>query len=311
MKAISHLACIALLALAACGEDEPDAYGNFEATEVVVSAEAGGRLVRFDPDQGDRLAAGSVVGQIDTVVLALQREELLSRRGAAETRTSEAGAQIGVLQAQLATARSEYARTLRLFRDEAATAQQLDRARGEVRVLEERIAAARATTGTAREEVGGAEARIRQVDEQIRKTAITNPTAGTVLATYAEGGEFVQPGQPLYKVADLDVMVLRAYVSGDQLPRVRIGQRVQVNVDAGEGELRALPGVVSWIAPEAEFTPTPIQTREERTGLVYAIQVRVANRDGLLKIGMPGEVDFPDDGERKTALETPAPGRRP
>lgn len=290
------------LALAACGRDEPDAYGNFEATEVVVSAEASGQLVRFDPREGSRVAAGAVVGQIDTTTLALQREELVSRAGAAETRTTEAGAQVGVLRAQLATAQSEYARTLRLFRDEAATAQQLDRARGEVRVLEERIAAAQATSGTAREEVGGARARIAQVEEQIRRSAVINPAAGTVLTTYAERGEVVQAGQPLYKVADLDVMVLRAYVSGGQLPRLRTGQRVRVLVDSGEGEeMRALQGEVAWIASEAEFTPTPVQTRDERADLVYAVEVRVPNRDGALKIGMPGELDLPD-GEGRTAM---------
>lgn len=298
------LTLIFLAVLAACGEDEPDAYGNFEATEVVVAAEASGRLVSFHPREGARLAAGAVVAQIDTTTLALQRDELVSRRQSAETRTAETDAQVGVLQAQLSTARTEYERTLRLFRDEAATAQQLDRARGEVRVLEERIQAARATTGTARQEVGGAEARIAQVDEQIRKARVVNPSAGTVLTTYAERGEFVQTGQPLYKVADLDQMVLRAYVSGAQLPAVRIGQRVQVIVDSGqEGETRALPGTVAWIASEAEFTPTPVQTRDERADLVYAIEVRVPNRDGLLKIGMPAEVDLPESAApNRTAM---------
>jgi HlyD family secretion protein len=280
------------LALLGCRKEEPDAYGNFEAREVVVAAETAGQLLHFAPEGGQRLPSGAPVGLIDTTALALQRQELASRRGASRTRTTEAEAQIKVLQAQLATAQDEYRRTLRLFRSEAATAQQLNRAQGEVRVLRERIEAARAQTGVAREEVGGAEARMEQIEEQIRKSRITNPIAGTVLTTYAEAREFVQPGQPLYKIAPLDTLTLRAYVSGSQLANLKLGQRVQVQIDAGEDKLRTLAGWVSWISAEAEFTPTPIQTREERTSQVYAIKVRVPNPDGALKIGMPGEVVF-------------------
>lgn len=283
---------LCLAALAGCREEEPDAYGNFEAAEVVVSAEAAGRLLRFGPREGERLPAGAVVGQIDTVGLSLQRRELASREGAARTRAAEAEAQIAVLRAQLATAEREHARTLRLFRAEAATAQQLDLAEGEVRVLRRRIEAARAQTGAAREETGGAEARIEQVAEQIRRSRVVNPVAGTVLAAYAEAGELVQPGQPLYRVADLDTLTLRAYVSGAQLAGVRLGQAVRVRIDAGEGRLAALPGRVSWISSRAEFTPTPIQTRDERVAQVYAVKVRVPNRGGALKVGMPGEVEF-------------------
>lgn len=299
IRKISAAGCAALL-LAGCREDEPDAYGNFEATEVVVSAEGSGRLLRFDAREGEPIAAGAVVALIDTATLALQTQELASQEAATITRTHEAEAQIGVLAAQLATAREEYARTLRLYRAEAATAQQLNLAEGEVRVLEERIQAARAMTQAVRQEVGGIQARTAQVQEQIRKAQVVNPTDGTVLTTYASAGEFVQPGQPLYKVADLRNLVLRAYVSGAQLASLRVGQRVTVQVDAGEDERRGFPGTVTWISPEAEFTPTPIQTREERTEQVYAVEIRVANPDGTLKIGMPGEVVLPE----------PAPARR-
>jgi HlyD family secretion protein len=285
----TSLAATALL-LVACGKDEPDAYGNFEATEVVVSAEGSGRLLRLDAREGEPLAAGAVVALIDTTTLALQTRELASQEASSITRTREAAAQTDVLRAQLATAREEHARTLRLYRAEAATAQQLNLAEGEVRVLEARIAAAREQIRGAEQQVGGIQARTAQVQEQIRRAQVVNPAAGTVLTTYAEAGEFVQPGQPLYKVADLRALVLRAYVSGAQLPAVRIGQRVGVQVDAGPDERRTLQGTVTWISPEAEFTPTPIQTREERTEQVYAVQVRVANPDGLLKIGMPGEL---------------------
>lgn len=290
-------ALLAALPLAGCGGDEPDAYGNFEATEVVVSAEAAGRLLRFDAEEGRELAAGTEVGRIDTAPLELRRDELRAQRGAATTRTGEAEAQIGVLQAQLATAREELARTQRLYRAEAATAQQLNTREGEVRVLQEQIDAARARTGTAREETGGVDARIAQVEDEISRTRVVNPSAGTVLATFAEAGEFVQRGQPLYKVADLRTLTLRAYVSGAQLAAVRLGQRVQVRIDAGGDALRTLDGTVTWVASEAEFTPTPIQTREERTDQVYAVKVRVANPDGAVKVGMPGELVLPSSAQ--------------
>lgn len=284
---------LAFLATAGCRTDEPDAYGNFEAEELVVSAEGSGRLLRFEARQGEPLAAGAVVAVVDTATLGLQTQELASQQAASVTRTREAEAQIGVLLAQLATAREEHARALRLFRAEAATAQQLNLAEGEVRVLEQRIRAARAQVEGARQEVGGVQARTAQVQEQIRRAQVVNPAAGTVLATYAQAGEFVQPGQPLYKIADLGTLTLRAYVSGAQLANVRLGQRVTVQVDGGEDARIGRPGTVTWISPEAEFTPTPIQTREERTEQVYAVEIRVANPDGLLKIGMPGEVVFP------------------
>lgn len=275
--------------LAAC-EEEPDAYGNFEAREVTASAEVGGQLLRFEPDEGDRLFMGEVVGQIDTVRLALQRDELLAQQGASLARVAEAEAQIDVLRTQLATARDEHGRTARLYRAEAATARELNRAEGEVRVLERRIRAARAAAEAARREVEGLEARIGEIGERIEKSRIRAPITGTVLTTYVEAGEFVQPGGPLYRIASLDTLTLRAYVSGAQLTSLRLGQTVQVRVDAGEDELVTLSGRVTWIASEAEFTPTPIQTREERVDQVYAVKIRVPNRAGAVKIGMPGEV---------------------
>jgi HlyD family secretion protein len=294
-------ALLAALLLAGCRKDAPDAYGSFEAgAETVVSAEGSGRLVRFEAREGEPLAAGAVVAVIDTVALSLRGAELASQQAASETRTREAHAQTGVLMAQLATAREEHARTQRLYRAEAATAQQLNLAEGEVRVLEERIAAARVQTEAAQQEVGGVSARTAQLQEQIRRSQVVNPAPGTVLATYASAGEFVQPGQPLYRIADLRSLVLRAYVSGAQLASVRIGQRVAVQVDAGEDARASFSGTVTWIASEAEFTPTPIQTREERTEQVYAVQVRVPNPNGVLKIGMPGEL----------VLDAAAPARR-
>lgn len=276
--------------LTACGGEEPDAYGHFEAREVVVSAEIGGRLLDFGAREGETLAAGAIVARIDTAGLTLQRDEVSAQRRGSRTRTLEAEAQINVLRAQLATAREEYARALRLYEAEAATARQLDQAEGEVRVLEARIRAARAQAETVREDAGGMEARVGQIEERIQRSRIANPLGGTVLATYVEAGEFVQPGMPLYRIADLDTLTLRAYVSGGQLASLGIGERVEVRFDIGDDELDSVTGRVAWIASEAEFTPTPIQTREERTDQVYAVKVTVANPGGAIKIGMPGEV---------------------
>ena len=295
MRPATRLISAAILAATACRRDAaPDAYGNFEADAVTVSSEATGQLVRLDAREGDRLAAGAVVGLVDTTPLALQRAELLSTRATARSRAGDAAAQVPVLQARLVTARQEYERARRLAADQAATRQQLDRAEGEVRVLEAQLRAARAQAGTAERDVPNVDARLATLAERIRDSRVVNPAAGTVLARYADAGEFVQAGQPLYKVAELDALTFRGYVSGAQLARVRVGQQVLVAVDVGEDARRALSGVVTWVASEAEFTPTPVQTREERTELVYAVKVRVPNPGGVAKIGMPGELRLPD-----------------
>lgn len=284
--------------LAGCGAETPDAFGNFEATEVTVSAELQGRLLSFSAREGERLAAGAVVGQIDTTALALQREELASRRGTAELRSTEADAQMRVLRAQLTTAQETYQRTRRLYRAEAATAQQLNETEGAVRVLNARIQAARAGSEAARTQTAGAEAQIAEIGERIRKGTIVNPSAGTVLTTFVEPGEFVQPGMPLYRIAPLDTLELRVYVSESQLAGLRLGQQAEIHLDGSGGERTTLSGRVVWIASEAEFTPTPIQTRDERTSQVYAVKIRLPNPSGAAKIGMPADVDFTPDPAR-------------
>ncbi|HEV3062113.1 MAG TPA: HlyD family efflux transporter periplasmic adaptor subunit [Vicinamibacterales bacterium] len=328
-----------LMAVAGCRRGaEPDAYGNVEATSVVVGAEAAGRIVSFDVKEGDRLAASAVVGAIDAAELALQRDQLAAERGANASRVNEVARQIDVLQAQqLASAaerdaakaqraaleaqheiaRRAYDRTRRLFDQQAATAQQLDQAERDDRVLEQQIKAqddqiaadehrVAAQTGqidathalrqTATHQVVSIEAQVAQVSERIRKSQITNPIAGTVLVTYAKAGETVLPGQALYKIADLQSVEVRAYVTEPQLSRVRLGGGVQVAVDVGQGARRVFPGTVSWVSSQAEFTPTPVQTRDERADLVYAVKVRVANESGALKIGMPADVRFDAGG---------------
>lgn len=287
------LAVAALLLTGGCGRgDEPDAYGNFEAKEVVVSAENTGLLVWFTPDEGQRLAAGALVGVVDTIQLALERDQVVAQRGASGARAREVAHQIEMLRAQLEIAERSYGRVRRLHRDEAATAQQLDQAEREYRVLTQQIEAAVAQREAVRHDIASSGARVAQIEDRIRRSRITNPRAGTVLTTYAEPGELVQQGQPLYKLAPLDSLELRAYVTEPQLALIRIGQSADVTVDAGRGARRTLGGTVSWISAEAEFTPTPVQTREERADLVYAVKVLVPNGDGLLKIGMPADVRF-------------------
>jgi HlyD family secretion protein len=226
-----------------------------------------------------------------------------------------------VLQAQQAIAQRTYARTRRLADERAATTQQLDQAERDVRVLRAQIAAARAQRGGASEEVAASGARLAQLDERIRRSRIQAPVAGTVLATYVHAGELVQPGQPLFRVAPLDTLDLRAFVSQPQLAALRLGQRVTVHVDqlgggadgegtpapSGEPARRAIVGTLSWISARAEFTPTPVQTRDERAELVYAIKVRVPNPDGRLKIGMPVDVTLGATPPRLAATDRRAP----
>jgi HlyD family secretion protein len=279
--------------LAACGGDPPaDAYGHMEALDVVVGAQATGQLQSFQATEGTRLASGQIVGAIEPTALELQLEQIAAQRTASASRVEEVTRQITVLETQADIARRTYERTRRLHDVQAATAQQLDAAERDYRTLLAQIEAARAQRNTASRDVASAEARVAQIRDQVAKSRVTNPIAGTVLATYAKTGEFVQTGQPLYKIANLDTLELRAYVTEPQLTQVKIGQPVQVAVDVADDRRQLLPGVITWISSQAEFTPTPIETRDERSNLVYAIKVRVPNRDGLLKIGMPADVVF-------------------
>ncbi|GAB5518884.1 MAG: hypothetical protein RhofKO_11350 [Rhodothermales bacterium] len=309
-----------LLLIACSSDDTADAYGNFEATEVTVSAEAQGRLLQFTVDAGDQLRPGDTVGLIDTTQLAAQRDGLLAQRRtlisrkrgllaqrtASLAQTDEARAAAQALEVQLETAEEERDRTRRLFADQAATARELNEREGAVRALRAQLDQARARIGTARAQVdvpdaearslddqmANIDAQLRQMDDRLNDATILNPEAGTVLAVLAEPGESVQMGSPLYTIADISTLKLRAYISGAQLPNLRLGQQVEVLVDDGAGGLATKAGQVVWIAQSAQFTPTPVQTRDARAELVYAFDVRVANPNGQLKIGMPGEVRF-------------------
>jgi HlyD family secretion protein len=313
---------------------EPDAYGNVEATEVVVGAEATGRLLTYTVTDGSAVQAGAVVGTIDAAQLGFERDQLTAQQAATRSRADEVGQQMSALESQrgiavaqrdsaraqrdaLATqleiARRAHQRTRRLFDQQAATAQQLDQAERDERVLVNQMAAqdeqikaqerqiaaqtdlvngARAQQKTIAAQVAGAGAQVSQAGERIRKTEVRNPIDGTVLTSYVKAGEVVQAGQPLYRVANLTSMEVRAYVTEPQLSTIRLGQEAQVSIDSGSGPRQTVSGSISWISSRAEFTPTPIQTREERVDMVYAIKIRVANANGVLKIGMPVDVQF-------------------
>jgi HlyD family secretion protein len=315
------IVCGGALAAGACAHTPPpDAYGNVEATDVVVGAEIGGQVLSFVPTEGITLTANAIVGSMDTAQLVLQREQLAAQRSATASRIDELAEQIRVLEAQRDAAKAQqaaleaqrdvarraYERTTRLIAAQAATAQQLDQAEKEYRVLaeqinaqlhqvvaqERQISATRAQQRTTGRQVASVEAQMAQVDERLGKSRITNPVAGTVLATYAKAGEFLQPGQPLYKIANLDAVDVRAYVTEPQLARLGIGQTAHVSVDVAAADRRVLAGTLSWVSSEAEFAPTPIQTRDERANLVYAVKIRVPNEQRILKIGMPVDVQF-------------------
>jgi HlyD family secretion protein len=296
-RSIAPVVVLAAVVLASCRKEHVDAYGNFEATEVTVAAEVGGRLLAFGLEEGDRIARDSVVGVIDTVPLVLERQALAARRAAAAARTRESDANIAALEVQATIAERDLARTERLLKQAAATAQQGDRAERDARVAREQLAGARAAKGSAHQEVAALDAQVASIDDKLARTRIKSPLTGTVLARYVEPGEFVQAGQPLFKLASLDSLTFRAYVSNAQLTRLKLGQEVRVGVDRGDS-IATMPGRITWIASAAEFTPTPIQTRDERADQVYAVKIAVANGDGRLRIGMPGELTIgPDNAD--------------
>lgn len=286
---IPYLLSISLL-FSGCNRNsgKADGYGNFEATEITVSAEANGKLLEMKVDEGDQLDEGQVVGYIDTTQLSLKRDQLLASRTKISASSASVLSQINVYQEQQRTLQIQKQRIVNLLKDSAATQKQLDDVNGQLNVIQRQIASVRAQNASVLAELDGLNAQLEQVDDQINKSVIINPSGGTVLTKYAEAGEVVSFGKPLYKIGNLDDMYLRVYVGETQLPALAIGKNVKVKIDA-PGGMRDFQGTVSWISSTAEFTPKVIQTREERVNLVYAVKVSVKN-DGALKIGMPGEI---------------------
>lgn len=285
------LTLLLLIVLHGCSKPaQPDAYGNFEEDEVVVGTEVGGVLRQFDPREGAELLAMAAVAAVDTVPLALERNQLVAQRAGLQARSAESGSQLRALQVQRDVAARTRARIEQLFATQNATALQRDQVERDEKVLAAQLDAAREAIARSRADLVALEARVASAEDRLRRAIVHNPVAGTVLVTYVHAGEIVGPGQALYRIANLDTLTLRAYVTGGQLTAFALGSRVTVAVaDTGAAQ-RTVPGTVSWVSSRAEFTPTPVQTREDRGDLVYAVKVRVANPGGRLKVGMPADV---------------------
>ena len=268
-----------------------DAYGNFEAVQVTVSAESAGRIHYLNVEEGSQPDSGAVVALVDTADLYLKKLQLQSQKKAIAVRKSSIESQVAVQQQQKQNLVVEKNRITRLIADKAATPKQLDDVNGAIDLVDKQMENISTQNAGIVEEMEIVDRQIAQVNESIRKCYIRNPVKGTVLNKFAEAGEVAAPGRALYKIADLSVMELKVYISGSQLPAVKQGQQVEVLIDKDQKTNRKLAGVVSWISPKAEFTPKIIQTKEERVNLVYGVKIRVPN-DGSLKIAMPAEVNF-------------------
>ncbi len=271
--------------------EKADAYGNFEAIETIISAEATGKLLSFNIENGQHLKAYKMIGQVDTVILNLKLKKLEAAKGEIAASTKDILAQINVLKEQKNIMNIEKRRVESLIADSAATGKQYDDIKGKIRVIDYQIESVKVKNSTVLSKLNQINAQIEEVKELIWKCKIYNPINGTVLQKYAEVYELVMPGKALYKIADLSQMELKVYINGAQLPNVKIGQKVKVFIDNDEESNTELEGTISWISSSAEFTPKIIQTKEERVKLVYAVKLLVKN-DGNLKIGMPGEVVF-------------------
>ena len=298
MKSRNLLGLCSLLALfSACGNGAPkyDATGTFETTEVLVSAEASGRLLYFDIEEGMLLKAGEEVGVVDTVQLYLKKLQLEASIKSVEEQRPDILKQVAATKEQISAAQRERNRVANLLKVGAANQTQLDDAEDQRDVLRKQLVAQNSTLSNSHQSLtwqsSSVGIQVAQVEDQLKKCHITSPITGTVLAKYAEAGELTAMGTPLFKVADTEQMYLRAYITSEQLSQVKLGQKVTVFSDYGTDEHKQYPGVVTWISDTSEFTPKTILTKNERANLVYAVKIAVHN-DGLLKIGMYGGVEF-------------------
>jgi len=298
-----------VLAIASCrnNNDDYNASGNFEADETIVSAQQNGQLLSFPIKEGDTLAKGAIAGQIDVTGVTLQKEQAQASIRALHERTTDPAPRLELVKKQLAVQQSqlqqqfrERARTENLVKADAATRKQLDDINSMIDQLEKQISVTRQQlsveqTNIANQnrsvlsETSPLKKSVAQFDDQIRKGMIVNPTSGTILTKYALQGEIASPGKALYKIANLDTLLLRAYITGDQLPQIKLGQQLPIRIDSADKQYKQYTGTITWISDKSEFTPKTIQTKNERANLVYAIKLRVKN-DGYLKIGMYAEV---------------------
>ena len=292
MKRIVNILA-AIIAVSCSNESDYDAQGTFEATEVVISAEGTGRILNFDIVEGEAIEANSKVGDIDSLQLHLQREQLKAQQVALLSSRPDKEKQVASIRSQIAKQRAELQRVENMLRDGAATTKQRDDIKAQIDILEGQLSATLSTidnnTSTINENAAALEAQIAALDDRITKCRISSAVGGTVLVKYAKEGEFTTVGKPLMKVANLEDIYLRAYFTSDQLSKVNLGDEVTVTANFGGDERYDYKGRVVWISAESEFTPKSIQTKDSRANLVYAVKIAVKN-DGRLKIGLAGEV---------------------
>ena len=291
------IAATLIVGLSSCGnkKGDADASGTFEATEVIVSAEASGKILSFNVEEGQVVAANQFLGTIDSTQLYLRKQQIISSKKALLSRRPDIKKQIAAIEQQIATAKTEHKRFENLVKANAANQKQLDDINAQIALLGKQLDAQKTTLVTGNQGINndseGISLQVSQLDDQLQKCKITSPIAGTVLVKYAEMGEVAAPGKALFKIADTNNMILRAYVTADQLTQLKIGQKVKVTSDFGKDDTKEYAGTLAWISSKSEFTPKTIQTRDERANLVYAVKINVRN-NGLLKIGMYGDVRF-------------------
>lgn len=296
-KSLYLLILISATLLHACSDTNHsyDATGSFEADETIISAEANGTLLTFTAQDGQMIEQGVLVGTIDTTQLHLVKKQLKAQIAAVLSRKPDISVQLLALIEQLKSAEKEQLRISNLLKSDAATPKQLDDLNAQISIIKANIRATKSTLNTNTEslnqEIGPLKVQIEQIDDQIKKSLLINKVAGTILMTYVEPFEQVARGMPLYKVADMTNMTLKAYITGNQLPQIKLNQQVTVSTDDGDGSYKESEGTIYWISDKAEFTPKTVQTKDERTNKVYAIKIRVKN-EGAYKIGMYGEVTF-------------------
>ncbi|KOH44408.1 HlyD family secretion protein [Sunxiuqinia dokdonensis] len=290
---LQYLIGMGMLALLSCNNDDgqSDAYGNFETDETIISSELAGKIIDFSVELGDEIHAGDLLAIVDTTQLSLQIKQQHAQQQAVTTKKANLRAQVEVQKEQIQNLSIQQERIHKLFADQAATQQQVDDVDGQMRVLKKQLESLETQFLSINSELAVLDAQLSITRDQLEKSLITSLTSGVVLEKYVELGEMTVPGKAIVKIGDLSELDLRVYVSGAQLPSIRLGQQVEVVIDHNKTENQTMAGEIRWISSEAEFTPKIIQTKEERVKLVYAVKVAVKN-DGRLKIGMPGEVRF-------------------
>ncbi len=271
--------------------DKSDAYGNFEAETVIVSAETSGKILQFNVEKGQKIEAGTMAALIDTIQVYLKLQQIDAQKEAVEAKRESIRAQVAVFEEQKKNLQINKKRIADMLEDGAATQKQLDDISGQISVIEKQIESTQTQFNSINKELQVLETQQEATLDLMNRCKVISPAGGTILETYIEQGELAAAGKPLFKMANLEELTLKVYVSGAQLPNIKIGQEVDVLVDKNEEENQSFTGKISWISSEAEFTPKIIQTKEERVKLVYAVKVAVKN-DGTLKIGMPGEISW-------------------